>query len=31
MIVCSPKGYAPMRPRRRIDNVAFDVGRVVEM
>ena len=30
-IVCNPKGYRPIRPRRRIDNVAFDVGRVIEV
>ncbi len=29
-IVCKPKGYGPMRPGRRIENVAFDVGMVVE-
>jgi hypothetical protein len=30
-IVCNPKGYGPMPPGRRIENVAFDVGRVVEV
>ena len=25
-IVCNPKGYGPMRPGKRIENVAFDVG-----
>ena len=29
-IVCNPKGYGPKRPGKRIENVAFDVGRVVE-
>ncbi len=30
-IVCNPKGYGPMRPGKRIENVAFDVGKVVEV
>lgn len=30
-IVCNPKGYGPMRPGKRIENVAFDVGNVVEV
>ena len=30
-IVCNPKGYGPSRPGRRLENVAFDVGRVVEV
>ncbi len=30
-IVCNPRGYGPMRPGRRLENVAFDVGRIVEV
>ncbi len=30
-IVCNPKGYGPMRPGTRIENVAFDVGKVVDV
>ena len=30
-IVCNPKGYGPSRPGRRLENGAFDVGRVVEV
>ena len=29
--VSNPKGYGPMRPGKRIENIAFDVGRVVEV
>jgi predicted phosphodiesterase len=30
-IVCNPKGYGPSLAGRRIENVAFDVGRVIEV
>lgn len=30
-IVCNPKGYGPMRPGKRLENVEFAVGTVVEI